>query len=89
MKTSRYYHPVLHLTMALLVTLSAASCKTKPAPAVEPEAGPAFLAPPLVTDLYTADPSAHVFGDRIYIYPSHDIDAGIPENDNGDHFDMK
>lgn len=89
MKTSRYYHPVLHLTMALLVILSAASCKTKPAPAVEPEAGPAFLVQPLVTDLYTADPSAHVFGDRIYIYPSHDIDAGIPENDNGDHFDMR
>ena len=43
----------------------------------------------LVKDLYTADPSAHVFNDKIYIYPSHDIDAGIPENDNGDHFDMR
>ena len=27
---------------------------------------------PLVTDLFTADPSAHVFEDKIYIYPSHD-----------------
>ena len=35
-----------------------------------------------------ADPSAHVFDGKIYIYPSHDVDAGIPENDNGDHFDM-
>ncbi len=43
----------------------------------------------LVPGLFTADPSAHVFNDRIYIYPSHDIDAGIPENDNGDHFDMR
>lgn len=43
----------------------------------------------LVKDLYTADPSAHVFNDKIYIYPSHDIDAGIPENDNGDHFAMR
>ena len=43
----------------------------------------------LVKDLYTADPSAHVFNGRIYIYPSHDVDAGIPENDNGDHFDMR
>ena len=38
---------------------------------------------------YMADPSGHVFGDRLYIYPSHDRDSGIPENDNGDHFDMK
>lgn len=47
------------------------------------------LSPPLVTDLYSADPSAHVFDGTIYIYPSHDIDAGVPENDNGDHFDMR
>jgi len=40
-------------------------------------------------DVYMADPSAHVFNGKIYIYPSHDIDAGIPENDNGDHFDMR
>ena len=39
-------------------------------------------------DFYMADPSAHVFDGKIYIYPSHDVDAGIPENDNGDHFDM-
>ncbi|NLO71752.1 MAG: family 43 glycosylhydrolase [Porphyromonadaceae bacterium] len=38
---------------------------------------------------YMADPSAHIFNGKIYIYPSHDIDAGIPENDNGDHFDMR
>jgi hypothetical protein len=43
----------------------------------------------LVSDNYSADPSAHVFNGRIYIYPSHDIDAGIPENDLGDHFDMR
>lgn len=43
----------------------------------------------LVSHMYTADPSAHVFNGRIFIYPSHDIDAGIPENDLGDHFDMR
>jgi hypothetical protein len=48
-----------------------------------------YLAKPLVKDIYTADPSAHVFNNKIYIYPSHDIDAGIAENDNGDHFAMK
>ncbi|HPM75329.1 MAG TPA: alpha-N-arabinofuranosidase, partial [Saccharofermentans sp.] len=28
---------------------------------------------PLVTNIFTADPSAHVFDGKIYIYPSHDI----------------
>ncbi len=36
-----------------------------------------------------ADPSAHVFGGRLYIYPSHDWESGVPENDNGDHFNMR
>lgn len=43
---------------------------------------------PLITHLYTADPSAHVFDGRIYLYPSHDRDSGIPDNDNGDQYDM-
>ncbi|MDW7692875.1 glycoside hydrolase family 43 protein [Flammeovirgaceae bacterium SG7u.111] len=47
------------------------------------------ISKPLVSHMYTADPSAHVFGGKIYIYPSHDIDAGIPFNDNGDHFGMQ
>lgn len=37
---------------------------------------------------FMADPSAHVFDDRLYIYPSHDRDTGAAENDNGDHFQM-
>ncbi|MDN4503208.1 glycoside hydrolase family 43 protein [Alteromonadaceae bacterium BrNp21-10] len=47
------------------------------------------ISQPLVDNIYTADPSAHVFDGRIYIYPSHDIEAGIPFNDNGDHFGMQ
>ncbi|AUP77896.1 glycoside hydrolase family 43 protein [Flavivirga eckloniae] len=47
------------------------------------------ISQPLVSHMYTADPSAHVFNGKIYIYPSHDIDAGIPFNDNGDHFGME
>ncbi|MCU4162757.1 glycoside hydrolase family 43 protein [Marinilabiliaceae bacterium A049] len=39
--------------------------------------------------MHTADPAVHVFNGKIYIYPSHDIESGIPENDNGDHFDMR
>lgn len=44
---------------------------------------------PLVNDLYTADPSAHVFNGKIYIYPSHDEDIDVANNDNGDQYDMK
>ena len=39
--------------------------------------------------LFMADPSAKIFNGKLYIYPSHDRDTGIPENDNGDHFDMQ
>lgn len=43
----------------------------------------------LVPDAYMADPAVHVFNDRLYIYPSHDWESGVEENDNGDHFNMK
>jgi len=43
---------------------------------------------PLIDHLYTADPSAHVFEGKLYVYPSHDIDAGIEDNDNGDQYAM-
>ncbi|KAL5118847.1 hypothetical protein ACEQ8H_003169 [Pleosporales sp. CAS-2024a] len=43
---------------------------------------------PMVTHVFTADPSAHVFNGKLYVYPSHDRDTGIPNNDNGDQYDM-
>lgn len=48
-----------------------------------------FLNEPLVEHIFTADPSAHVFEGKIFIYPSHDIDAGIPDNDLGDQYAMR
>lgn len=50
---------------------------------------PDFVTQPLITNIFTADPSAHVFNGKIYIYPSHDIDTGITEIEGGDRFDMK
>ncbi|WP_115995877.1 glycoside hydrolase family 43 protein [Cohnella lupini] len=44
---------------------------------------------PLVTHIYTADPSAHVFDGKLYIYPSHDLDHEQISNDNGDQYDME
>jgi len=43
----------------------------------------------LVPNDYMADPSAHVFNKKLYIYPSHDVETEVAENDNGDHFNMK
>lgn len=42
----------------------------------------------LVTDHFTADPSAHQFNGKIYVYPSHDLDIEIEDNDNGDQYAM-
>ena len=38
---------------------------------------------------YMADPSANVFNDRLYIYPSHDRDSGEAFDDDGGHFQMR
>jgi hypothetical protein len=53
----------------------------------KPEPKP--IAEPLVTHIYTADPSAHVYNGRIYVYPSHDIESDTPEDDEGGHFVMR
>ncbi|MFP9116032.1 glycoside hydrolase family 43 protein [Flavobacterium sp. RHBU_3] len=89
----RYFTRATACLLAIMA-LSVTACKKEPEhkeenkEAAQPEAKK-YLSQPLVSDIYTADPSARVFEGKIYIYPSHDIDAGTPENDNGDHFDMK
>ncbi|MDP5140638.1 MAG: glycoside hydrolase family 43 protein [Spirosomaceae bacterium] len=47
------------------------------------------ISQPLIKHIYTADPSAHVFNGKIYIYPSHDVDAGEAFDDLGSHFAME
>ena len=44
---------------------------------------------PLVTDIFTADPSAHVFNGKIYVYPSHDLAHNGEDNDDGDEYQME
>lgn len=44
---------------------------------------------PIVTHIFTADSSAHVFEGKLYIYPSHDLDHEQVLNDNGDQYDME
>ena len=51
--------------------------------------GKRYLSQPLVTSIYTADPSAHVFNGKIYVYPSHDIDVKIADDDLGNQYAMR
>jgi Glycosyl hydrolases family 43 len=48
-----------------------------------------YLSQPLVREIYTADPSAHLFDGKLYVYASHDIDGSTPEDDLGAHFEMR
>ena len=44
---------------------------------------------PLVTHIFTADPSAHVFDDKIYVYPSHDLAHDGEDDDEGGEYLME
>ena len=43
---------------------------------------------PLITGQFTADPTARVFGDRLYVYPSHDIPPSTAPGVRQDWFCM-
>jgi GH43 family beta-xylosidase len=91
--------------LLLAAPLALAACQSQPTQTADQPAGGTAAAPadttaaatgkgkyltqPLLSSIYTADPSAHVFNGKIYIYPSHDIETGMPENDKGDHFAMR
>jgi hypothetical protein len=79
--SKNFAHRLLHtaLTVVLVAVLTCAQAQNLPKPKNEP----------LVTHIYTADPSAHVFKGKIYIYPSHDIESNTAQDDEGGHFDMK
>lgn len=68
---------ILPVMTALFTALSAASLHAEE---VEFE----YEGNPLVRHIFTADPSARVFGDRLYVYTSHDQD----NSENDQHFDM-
>ncbi|MDE7142615.1 MAG: hypothetical protein K2O33_06970, partial [Muribaculaceae bacterium] len=38
---------------------------------------------------YMADPAAHVFQGKIYLYPSHDWDSPVTDKAEGNHYDMR
>jgi len=44
---------------------------------------------PIFQDQFFADPSAHVFENKLYIYPSHDIENDIPADNDGSQYAME
>jgi hypothetical protein len=94
-------HILVAATSIATSTLFLGACAKKEVPTPPPvaeEAKPAaptgadpaqFLTQPLVSEIFTADPSAHVFNGKVYIYPSHDYDSGIPSDDLGNQYAMK
>ena len=44
---------------------------------------------PLISHIYTADPSAHVYENKLFIYLSHDLDHDNPIKDDGSQYDME
>jgi hypothetical protein len=71
---------------ATMIVIASAALSAWQARKIDPSQ---FLTQPLIPGIYTADPSAHVFNGRLFIYPSHDIDAGVPADDLGSHFAMR
>jgi hypothetical protein len=92
--------PLLLITCSALLAFTIMGCNeagtantTEPATAEKTTdsaaaAAAKYISQPLVSHIYTADPSAHVFNGRIYVYPSHDTATGTPEDDLGSHFNM-
>lgn len=73
-------------------TTAAADNETPSSETTEPEETveekPAMPRTPLVTNIFTADPSAHVFDGKIYIYGSHDQDELFPNDNDGGSYQM-
>ena len=79
------------MLLALIVIFSACTNKkTDDTKSSTNVSGEPLLLPhePLVTHLYTADPSAHVFDGKIFIYGSHDQDTLFPSDNDGGSYQM-
>ncbi len=74
--------------MDFIVAFHLCLCSCNPTQEIR-EATMDIMKKPLITNMYTADPSAHVFDGKLYIYPSHDLDHDNPATNDGDQFDME
>lgn len=89
---------VLAAILCLNVAVTQAAAQTSgPSPADSPprEApqhspdGLAYRAQPLTSEIYFADPAAHVFDGRVYVYGSHDVDGPAADEQPGRGYVMR
>ncbi|OYZ42231.1 MAG: alpha-N-arabinofuranosidase, partial [Novosphingobium sp. 16-62-11] len=83
---------LLATALCLTTALATAACSKADSEAPVSNGGApasAFRDQPLVSEIYTADPSAHVFDGKIYIYPSHDIETPTTDDDLGNQYAMR
>jgi hypothetical protein len=71
-----YQLVVAAVSSSVLLTACNSNNNKEKTPEAKEEQKKEYLSQPLVSHIYTADPSAHVFNGRIYIYPSHDTATG-------------
>src|SRR5262245_13432225 len=77
MRTRLKHFAILSL-VAWVALVRAQAPATAPSSQPRSPDGRRYLAQPLVTSIHTADPSAHLFDGRIFVYCSHDISEGPP-----------
>ena len=67
------------------------ACAAKACPAASGSALSAkhFLSQPMASEIYTADPSGHVFGSKLWIYAGLHTDRPLPEDDLGAHVETR
>lgn len=85
MRVNRFTLAAMTTVLACAVTVP--SAHAAPVGPRSPE-GHHYLSQPLTSQIFTADPSAHVFNGKIYIYPSHDVPTNIPDDDLGSEYAM-
>ena len=74
MKPSRYRFLFVLAGLGMGATAAGSALADREGPPPKRE----YSSQPLVTSLFTADPSAHVFNGKIYVYASHDTEDGPP-----------
>lgn len=96
MSAAIHVSPILRKLLLLSLAASCASAaepaparSSPPPPSVAADTKPTrYLSEPLIRHRYTADPAAHVFAGRIFLYPSHDI-PGVTDRTDGNHYAMR
>ncbi len=82
----RYFYFLLFGTLAAACLVLPVSCLSPERPTLASGKPPKK---PLIEGIYTADPSAHVFEGKVYLYPSHDRDKRGPAGGDGSEYAME